>query len=309
MSKARAAFTLIELLVVIAIIAALVGLLLPAVQKVREAANRSACGNNLKQIALACHGYHDLYGWVPPSRLDKEGGLSWAVLLLPFLEQDNFQRQWEVDRWYYVQAEAVRARTLRLLFCPSRRSTGVSLSGDTPDWHPGTHYPGGLGDYAGCLGSDVWEDYIGNGGNGALIVSQPPWLYGAGWPPPQRRMLARRSQLRFADVSDGLSNTLFFGEKHVVPGTFGLNTPSSTWPEYGDGSIYNGDHPWVVARAAGPQHPLAPDKWAPFAMQFGSWHPGVVPFACGDGRVLHLAVDVDGAALGRLAKRADGKSP
>src|SRR5262249_50540535 len=103
-SPTRSAFTLIELLVVIAIIAVLIALLVPAVQKVREAANKAQCANNLKQIGLAMHNYHDSYASLPYSRRDP--GDSWAVLIMPYIEQDGLYRLWNTTdsrRRYYLE--------------------------------------------------------------------------------------------------------------------------------------------------------------------------------------------------------------
>ena len=136
------AFTLVELLVVIAIIGVLIGLLLPAVQNVRAAAQRIACANHLKQIGLAVHSYEAVHRSIPPNRLNRSGGVSWAVHLLPFIESQNFFDQWDLKRWYYDQGNTVaegdilRANSVTIFFCPSRRtagSAGLSTSGDRPD--------------------------------------------------------------------------------------------------------------------------------------------------------------------------------
>jgi prepilin-type N-terminal cleavage/methylation domain-containing protein len=281
------AFTLIELLVVIAIIAVLIALLMPAVQKVREAAARTQCANNLKQLGLAVHSYHNAQGAVPHTRRDPRE--TWAVLLLPYIEQDNMYKLWNLNLKYYQQVPEVRQQTVKTYQCPTRRSGPGQLSTAT-DIEQGTTeplVPGALGDYAACAGdptsiNDYNPDHSEVRVNGKLPANGAFWLGG-------------KPKILFSMFADGLSNTFLIGEKHIPRFEFGRGP---------DGSIYNGDHGSSFKRA-GVGAPLA--KGPRGSGQFGSYHTDICQFVFGDGAVRPVAVSIDLTNLGRLANRQDGE--
>jgi prepilin-type N-terminal cleavage/methylation domain-containing protein len=320
--RPQTGFTLIELLVVIAIIGVLISLLLPAVQKVREAAARVACGNNLKQMGIAIHHYHDQYAAIPPSRIDREGSVAWTVFLLPFIEQDSFYKRWDPNRWYYDQGanaaegDQIRQTQVKLYYCPSRRQAPqLSIVGDDPDFKWGgskSHYPGALGDYACCVGDDMKLEFDPDPppapqyGNGAMVLAKQPPKYAKITLP--RRFASWQSLTKFGSITDGLTNTFFIGEKHVEMGKWGTNDPGNLNATAGDSCTYNGDHPWVVARVAGPNQPLALSPHDKFLSQFGSYHTGVCQFMMGDGSVRPLPTSTSGTVLSLLARRDDGQA-
>jgi prepilin-type N-terminal cleavage/methylation domain-containing protein len=301
----RRGFTLIELLVVIAIIAILIGLLLPAVQKVREAAARAQCMNHLKQIGLAIQSFHDNRKTLPPARLDYSGGVTWCVLLLPYLEEDNFYKQWTLSKWYYLHPDSVRDRQTAVYYCPSRRSPDMNLlsyDGDNPDtpWSGSKpHYPGALGDYAACEGDNNNGQFNTDKADGAIIIAD--YTYAGGGSP--YTIAKWKSRTKFSSITDGLSNTIFVGEKHVRISQFGNQNGYS-----GDGSIYNGDpENQNAARCGGVNYPLARSPTDSYNIQFGSYHPSVCQFVLGDGSVRALNTSLSGDTLGRLTVRNDGK--
>ncbi len=302
---------------VIAIIAVLIGLLLPAVQKVREAANRTSCSNNLKQLGLALHNYHDTYNQLPPDRIANNWP-SWAVLLLPYIEQDNAYRLWDLSRRYHEQpnpppsANNPTPRSIKTYFCPSRRP-GTQFSVNDRITIQGTALParpGGLSDYASVSGPA--------NNQGAMRVSRPSGFLPNGTAisgtgpfnnsPVGTRLTSFQSQTSFATVTDRLSNTLVFGEKHVRPNSLeGRNE---------DRTVYGGNaNNWRRflgrANATADPRPLVAnplDQTGPLAnSRFGSRHPGVVQFVFGDGSVRTVPVNTALGVLTRLGLPSDGQ--
>jgi prepilin-type processing-associated H-X9-DG protein len=200
-SVKRIAFTLLELLIVIAIVAVLIGLLLPAVQKVREAANRMACANNLKQMGVALHQYHDTFGSFPPGMVAgssddlEEGANSGFVPLLAFLEQENWLHHWDPKRaWYEAPNFDTVSMQVKLYLCPNNRSSGPI---DQQFLVPAAGRP--LPNPAAC-------DYLLNKGTNAALcrVTRVP--------PQSRGVFDVNTRIRLADITDGVSHTFAIGE-------------------------------------------------------------------------------------------------
>jgi prepilin-type processing-associated H-X9-DG protein/prepilin-type N-terminal cleavage/methylation domain-containing protein len=290
----RPALTLIELLVVIAIIAVLIGLLLPAVQKAREAANRLSCANNLKQLAVAAHHYHDAYQAFPPGFFRAPGPwlqvkvLTWYVALLPYIEQENLHRRWDYERYgnnLGAYPNATASQVIAVAVCPSD-----TLPRPPVDMNDMTAMPRHWG----------LVSYGGNAGVRATGGQTKDGIFYEG------------SKVRIADVTDGTSNTLLFGERRHWDPDYDRLCPrdpidTNGWWAYADTAD-------VLLSAAVPLNYQVP----PTAMScdeikadrlcaFGSRHPGGANFALADGSVRFLANAMSLSTLRSLSTRAGGE--
>jgi len=314
LSRSRSpGFTLIELLVVIAIIAILIGLLLPAIQKVREAAARAKCSNNLKQIGLACHNYQDSNGYLPHA-YEPLTGLSWHVYILPFLEQDNLYRQFDLTTANNTHVGTNRTdshglRKMTAYLCPScnlqEQAFGApnNTNGTTDLIPSNTGQPAGIPHYYGVNGPR------GNNPSGT------PYPVGTalheGVPAARSGVFQRDGKVLLNTISDGTSNTMMIAEMSWVSPTYG--TRYRTW--------VRGGHEYAGVVTANPSFVVSgrnvtnainsiftANLIVPYNdVPFGSMHSGGMNACLADGSVRFLRQSLDMATYRALASRDGGE--
>jgi prepilin-type N-terminal cleavage/methylation domain-containing protein/prepilin-type processing-associated H-X9-DG protein len=325
--RIRRAFTLIELLVVIAIIAILIGLLVPAVQKVRDAAARAQCQNNLKQIALALHNYHDTYRNFPPGGM--QTGLNgarcytnWAIEILPYVEQRNLYLRYDQSRLneHNNQKFVVQSR-VPVYECPNDPYNGLlERPGSGPQRYAYRH-----GSYravsgrSGAIGRGFWDTFEPQfwPPNWIMLKEWRGALHGTATPyngiPAQNATGvggAPLSQMggpeRMANITDGTSNTLFIGEYYNTDVSNRATFWAYTYASYNQSSVTS------ESRILGDSYNKCSNMPGqggnnPCKRGFGAFHDGGVNFALCDGSVRWISYSVDINLLAAMATISGGE--
>ena len=344
MQPHRRAFSLIELLVVIAIIGILIGLLLPAVQKVREEASRGKCANNLKQIGMALHSYHDVNQMFPSGYVDGNTdpastpdndmgpGWGWAAYILPYLEQNNVFSQIDFTVGVGTGSNtAVSMIPLTCYQCPSDSNQQPVILYDSSFTNPIATVA--HGNYIGCNG---WVECFGNAGGYYLPSSDGGGAEdgdgastGTGY--SGDGLFYRNSKNNFESVTDGTSNTIFVGERCAAhspttwtgavtgghcpawmcttPWTVPYTSPSSA-PDTGNGTAYDNadyDEALVLGHCNATHRPNADNPFFD-PDTFWSLHTGGANFLFGDGSVHFLSSLIDPDTYQWLATIAGGEN-
>ncbi len=302
-AKRRSGFTLIELLVVIAIIAILIGLLVPAVQKVREAAARTQCVNNQKQIGLALHGFHDVIKFLPPGQfnrfatdpdLGKANRACWFQAILPYVEQMALYNQ-----IYPTLASSNTAAfsiaghetVIATFMCPSDPGAGknITAGASTPAASQGFH-----SNYVLCAGSTLF----GNAGQGnTLNGCFYPW-----------------SKTRMTDITDGTSNTAFGSEIILVPDTGSHDLRGRVYNTWQGNVLFSTLYPPNTTVGdqsdyciAAPMAPCAGLGGSNLVQSARSMHPGGVNVLMGDGTVRFVTNSVSVSTWNAVGTRSTGE--
>lgn len=318
----RRGFTLIELLVVIAIIAVLVGLLVPAVQKVREAANRMSCTNNLKQFGLAAHNYESTIGNLPAG--SDANGIGGTVQLLPYMEQDNQFKLWAdpvivpgttiyTKMWYTVPAYRPPSTATDTIPRPPVRyasegnfKTFLCPSAPNPD----SYVTAFMGVFYGTLGTEAPQGanggHTGSSAPGRLVLGRTNYVGSAGYftpvaNPTYKGYFYHKSKEKVAATPDGTSNTIMFGEiaggYNAWNGSGGIPS-GTTGYAWTCGYNYSGFGSPIAVSASDQTN----SRWALFSSQ----HSNVVNFTWGDGSVRALRAGMDFSTWVYLTGTGDG---
>mgnify|MGYP002632026003 CR=1 FL=1 len=317
--RLKRGFTLIELLVVIAIIAILIALLLPAVQQAREAARRSTCKNNMKQIGLALHNYHETHGVFPPgaiattttsSAYDVWGdagsttdpgmhGTSWAVQILPFVDQAAIYNQWNFNTNVFGN-RSVAETNLPVFYCPTRRSKvrkldgSIMLGANPRAGTPTNRFVKGGCDYGVCIGGgNGWAD-----GDIIHLTHRTDALVGTfgGGSTGFLGMFSVNSDTAIRDVDDGTSNTIMAGEIQKLHGPGAPKTSQDSWAAGGVATMFD------TGISGGTSGGFNNN----FYQSAGSDHVGGAHFGFGDGSVRFLSENMSSQVFLELGT-ADGK--